>query len=248
MLRSPVRAGPRRWWCRWGRAGRGSGRGRRAEVAAGFGHSSCCSARTAPTRRMMLPRSGKMPTTSVRRRISLLRLSLGLLDQSVARSPWGSRGRRGCRRAPGRGARRQRAASREGVEHLVVLGVDGVGVGLVVTRCGACLTAPQEFLGTRTSGGRIVGTALCQVAPGRFAAIASTRPACASEVTSMTPCRPRATRSAKNTFHASRVRWWRPGTPITSRKPSCSRRSRPHDSVHDPAVSRGPSSSTRPPR
>jgi hypothetical protein len=33
-------------------------------------HSSFCSARTAPTRRMIGPRSGKIPTTSVRRRIS----------------------------------------------------------------------------------------------------------------------------------------------------------------------------------
>ena len=44
-------------------------------------HSSCCSARTAPTRRRTAGRLGKMPTTSVRRRISLLRRSCGLLDQ-----------------------------------------------------------------------------------------------------------------------------------------------------------------------
>jgi hypothetical protein len=35
-------------------------------------HSSCCSARTAPTRRIRASRPGKMPTTSVRRRISRL--------------------------------------------------------------------------------------------------------------------------------------------------------------------------------
>ena len=44
-------------------------------------HSSCCSARTAPTRRRTAGRLGKMPTTSVRHRISLLRRSRGLLDQ-----------------------------------------------------------------------------------------------------------------------------------------------------------------------
>ena len=44
-------------------------------------HSSCCSARTAPTRRRTAGRLGKMPTTSVRRLISLLRRSRGLLDQ-----------------------------------------------------------------------------------------------------------------------------------------------------------------------
>ena len=43
-------------------------------------HSSCCSARTAPTRRRTAGRLGEMPTTSVRRRISLLRRSCGLLD------------------------------------------------------------------------------------------------------------------------------------------------------------------------
>jgi len=40
------------------------------EAAAGFFLSSFCSASTAPTRRMMAWRSGKMPTTSVRQRIS----------------------------------------------------------------------------------------------------------------------------------------------------------------------------------
>ncbi len=59
----------------------GLGQGLEAEVASALAHSSCCSASTAPTRRMMLVRSGKMPTTSVRRRISRLRRSLGLLDQ-----------------------------------------------------------------------------------------------------------------------------------------------------------------------
>ena len=44
-------------------------------------HSSCCSARTAPTRQRTAGRLGKMPTTSVRRLISLLRRSRGLLDQ-----------------------------------------------------------------------------------------------------------------------------------------------------------------------
>src|SRR3954447_16396084 len=59
-------------------------------------HSSCCSARTAPTRRVTESRSGKMPTTSVRRRISLLRRSLGLfpLRQAGRESVRDSRRRR----------------------------------------------------------------------------------------------------------------------------------------------------------
>ena len=60
--------------------------GRLASMSTGVtskGSLLSCSARTAPTRRMMLVRSGKMPTTSVRRRISGLRRSLGLLDQAV---------------------------------------------------------------------------------------------------------------------------------------------------------------------
>jgi hypothetical protein len=46
-------------------------------------HSSVCSARTAPTRRIIAGRLGKIPTTSVRRRISLFSRSWGLLDQIV---------------------------------------------------------------------------------------------------------------------------------------------------------------------
>ena len=60
----------------------------------------------------------------------------------------------------------------------------------------------------------------CQTAPGRLAAIASTSPAWASEVTSFTPARPRATRSAKNTFQASLVSLVATFTPRTSRWPS----------------------------
>lgn len=45
-------------------------------------HSSCCSASTAPTRRMIESRFGNIQTTLVRRRISRLSRSLGLLNQS----------------------------------------------------------------------------------------------------------------------------------------------------------------------
>ena len=53
-------------------------------------HSSVCSARTAPTRRMIALRLGNMPTESVRRRISRLRRSFGLFDQIYFQSPSGN--------------------------------------------------------------------------------------------------------------------------------------------------------------
>ena len=60
----------------------------------------------------------------------------------------------------------------------------------------------------------------CQDAPARLAAIASRRPAWASEVTKRTPDRPRATRSAKNSFHAAPVSAVATRMPRTSRWPS----------------------------
>jgi hypothetical protein len=44
-----------------------------------------------------------------------------------------------------------------------------------------------------------------QLGPGTFAAIASTSPTCASDVTRRTPRRTRATRSAKNSLYAALV-------------------------------------------
>ena len=44
-------------------------------------HSSSCSAITAPMSLITEPRVGKMPTTSLRRRISRFNRSWGLLDQ-----------------------------------------------------------------------------------------------------------------------------------------------------------------------
>jgi len=52
-------------------------------------HSSCCSESTMPTSRITEGRSGKIPTTSVRRRISLFNRSCGLFDQNL--TPMGLR-------------------------------------------------------------------------------------------------------------------------------------------------------------
>lgn len=46
-------------------------------------HSSLCSARMAPTRRVTAPRFGKIPTTSLRRRISLFNRSCGSLLERI---------------------------------------------------------------------------------------------------------------------------------------------------------------------
>src|SRR5260370_15011680 len=56
-------------------------------------HSSCCSASTAPTRRIKALRSGKIPTTSVRR-ISLLSRSWGLFKPDLSPDLLGERGER----------------------------------------------------------------------------------------------------------------------------------------------------------
>ena len=96
-------------------------------------HSSCCSARTAPTRRRTAGRLGKMPTTSVRRRISLLRRSCGLLDQSFFQ--WAS-GKLEKARTSGPASSSREATSREPIVelrgHPVELGVYLIGGGLLV--------------------------------------------------------------------------------------------------------------------
>src|SRR5699024_4724652 len=53
-------------------------------------HSSCCSASTAPTSLITATRLGKMPTTSVRLRISLLSRSFGLFDQIFFHTSFGN--------------------------------------------------------------------------------------------------------------------------------------------------------------
>src|SRR5437762_2760928 len=57
----------------------------------------------------------------------------------------------------------------------------------------------------------------CQAAPGSVAEIASTRPGCASELTSLTPARPRATRPRTNANQAA------PSPAVTTSRPSDSR-------------------------
>ena len=58
----------------------------------------------------------------------------------------------------------------------------------------------------------------CQAAPGSVAAIASTRPGCASELTSLTPARPRATRPRTKASQAA------PSSAVTTSRPSDSRK------------------------
>ncbi len=51
---------------------------------------SCCSVSTAPTRRTMASRLGKIPTMSVRRRISRFNRSVGLFDQTFVHTAFGA--------------------------------------------------------------------------------------------------------------------------------------------------------------
>ena len=89
-----------------------------------------------------------MPTTSVRRRISRLRRSLGLLDQIWRQI---SLGKAVKARMSARAVSRCSATCGEllgqGVDDAVELGVHGLGVGLVVDECSSALTQPHELFG-----------------------------------------------------------------------------------------------------
>ena len=91
------------------------------------------------------------------------------------------------------------------VQEPVVLGVDRCGVGLVVHRVEHRFDGGPERFG---------GDGM------RLAAMASTRPRWASLVTRRMPVRPRATRSAMNSFQAGPVSLVDTRTPSTSRCPS----------------------------
>ena len=71
--------------------------------------TSCCSHSTMPTKRIAAARFGKMPTTSVRRRISLFSRSCALVDQISA-----SMCQVGMLRPPGAACRRRRKAAASG--------------------------------------------------------------------------------------------------------------------------------------
>ncbi|GIE80895.1 hypothetical protein Aph02nite_68450 [Actinoplanes philippinensis] len=79
-------------------------------------------------------------------------------------------------------------------------------IGLVIDRMSIVLTAGHADFGVTAMRFAAKWVRhLCQDVPGRFAAIASTRSAWASEVTSRVPVKPRATRSAKNALQACLV-------------------------------------------
>jgi len=79
------------------------------------------------------------------------------------------------------------------VDDAVELGVHGLGVGLVVDRVQHRLDPPPARLrGHAHEVGGVAGATPMPAGPGTVAPIASTRPACASAVTSLTPVRPRA--------------------------------------------------------
>ena len=109
----------------------------------------------------MLGRSGKIPTTSVRRRISRLRRSLGLFDQTWRQTSLGNAvNARMSARAFSRCSATSGSLPRQGVDDAVELGVDRGGVGLVVDRVQQRLDPPPGRLrGQRHQVRRVVGAA-----------------------------------------------------------------------------------------
>ena len=117
-------------------------------------------ASTAPTSRVSAVRSGKMPTTSVRRRISRLSRSWGLLDQICRHAAFGNavKAKMSARAASRCCAIRGWSASAS--EDPVELGVHRVGVGLVVDRVQQSLDpAPRALGGGRHQVRRVMGAA-----------------------------------------------------------------------------------------
>jgi hypothetical protein len=107
---------------------------------------------------MRAVRSGKMPTTSVRRRISRLRRSWGLLNQTCRQISFGNaanaRMSGACAVQVGRDLGQLLA---QGVEDAVELGADGVGVGLVIDAVQQRSHAAPRGLGRdRHQVGRVV--------------------------------------------------------------------------------------------
>ena len=121
--------------------------------------STSSRARTAPIRRVIEPRSGKMPTTSVRRRVPRFSRSLGLLDEIWRQISCGKGGERqdvGAGALEQLGGRRELARSR--LDDAGELGVHRVGIGLVEDRVQQRLDPrPGSSSGSPTSGSRRSG-------------------------------------------------------------------------------------------
>ena len=135
---------------------------------------SFCSASTAPTRRTAA-RSGKMPSTSLRRRMSRLRRTKGLLDRDPAPDLFGEGGE-----GEDVGACLVEELGRAGE----ALGKLGHAARLLLAHLGgvhpqrtSVATGARAGLGTRIRKLRMTcARYLCELALGRVAATASTRP------------------------------------------------------------------------
>jgi hypothetical protein len=151
-------------------------------------HSSCCSARTAPTRRMRAVRSGKIPTTSVCLLIWRLSRTCGVGGPDLPPDLAGEAGQGqdvvACR-VQVRGDLESRTRSN--------LGADGVGVRLVVD--GVQQGPDPAPCGPGGDGHQVRGIVGAAPLPGSAAPMASVRPRWASEVIRPTPDRPRTVRS-----------------------------------------------------
>src|SRR5881397_708651 len=169
---------------------------------------------------MTAARSGKMPTTSLRRRISLLSRSSELFDQSCRQCSFGKlvkASRSAAASSSSVAASGKRVSSWSTIRRCCSCTVSASGCAKIVRTIVA--TKLCALFGTRVSRLRIACVRQrCQAAPGRVAAIASTRPGCASLVTSRTPERPRATSERRKASQAA------PSSLVTTSRPSDSRK------------------------
>src|SRR6266540_3204517 len=161
-----------------------------------------------------------MPTTSVRRRISLFSRSSELFDHSWRQCSFGkavkasSSGPTSSKSAAASGKRPSSWATTRACcsQTQSASGWAKVERTIVATK-------PCALLGTRVKRLRVKWVRQrCQATPGSVAAIASTRPGCASEVTSLTPARPRATNERRKASQAA------PSSLVTTSRPSDSRK------------------------
>ena len=189
---------------------------------------------------MTASRLGKMPTTSVRRRSSLLSRSCGLLRPDLLPVLVGEGGEGQARR------RRRRRACVGGV---------GEAFGRAGRRPGRAGPTPgRRRAGRRScapawrpSSGPTSGTLVnrlrmkwvrhrCQRAPGRVARDRVARPSWASEITSCTPARPRATRPRRKASQPAPSSLVITSKPSTSRWPSALTPTAMHDGDVDDAA------------
>ena len=131
----------------------------------------------------------------------------GLFDQSCRQCSFGNTVNASISGPASSKCAGPRGASRRAGNDPGELLTDRGGVGLIIDRPHHRCDAPLAVLGTRVKGLPMKCVRQrCQLAPGKVAATAATRPECASELTSLTPLSPRATRPQSRRANRRRPR------------------------------------------